>query len=74
MIRFIDLKDQIIEDYPAFAWYDTVTDTFENFNGSESWETWSKFQNDYLAHDEYIPESHPLGRYKRLFPKGWKSG
>ena len=74
MIRFIDLGDQIIEDYPAFAWYDTIISEFETFNGNQDWETWSEFQNDYLAEEEHIPESHSLDRYKRLFPKKWRGG
>lgn len=74
MIRFIDLGDQIIEDYPEFAWYDTVIDKFETFSGNQTWETWSEFQNDYLAEDEYIPETHSLDRYRSLFPKKWREG
>ncbi len=71
MIRFIDLGDQLLEGTPMFAWYDTVVDSFERYNDSEAWETWSEFQNDYLVEKGYSPKSRSLDRYKRLFPKHW---
>ncbi len=74
MIRFIDLGDQIIEGYPEFAWYNTVICKFETFMENQTWETWSEFQNDYLAENEYTPETHPLDRYGSLFPKKWRGG
>lgn len=49
MIRFIDLKDQIIEGTNEFCFYDTVTDTFVTFSGSQTWETVEDFQNDYTG-------------------------
>ncbi len=49
MIRFIDLGDQIYCNGEAnsFAFYDTVTSTFETFNGSQDWETVAEFMEDY---------------------------
>ena len=73
MIRFIDLGDQILEGQKEFAWFDTVTDTFEEFNGNQAWETWEDFAEDYLVDEGkgMIPDSRPLRRYKGLFPSVW---
>ena len=74
MIRFIDLKDQITCDGThEFAWYDTVTDTFETHNYSQAWETWEEFEDDFHGDESYvyIEGIHDIERYRRLFPKGW---
>ena len=72
MIRFIDLGDQILEDTRQFAWFDTITDTFETFNGSEAWDDWQEFEEDYKVEpQENIGDMRPLERYKSLFPKEW---
>jgi hypothetical protein len=73
MIRFIDLGDQIIEDYPQFAWFDTITDTFIEMSGDQTWDNWEEFEESYNIEKEAgnIPESWPLERFKRLFPKDW---
>lgn len=76
MMRFIDLGDQILEGTREFAWFDTVTDTFERFDGEETWDTWNEFAKCF-RHDEYklimanLQSTKPLGRYKALFPKEW---
>jgi len=77
MIRFIDLGDQILEGTKHFAWWDTVTDTFETCNYEQAWETWLEFETAY-RHDQAqvvitnlaVPRS--LKRYKLLFPKDWR--
>jgi len=69
MIRFIDLGDQILEGTKSFAWFDTVIDKFETFNGCETWETWEKFEEDFKA-EKFHYTSKPLERYKRLFQWG----
>jgi len=73
MIRFIDLGDQILEGQREFAWWDTVVDEFEEFNTAQTWETWEDFAEDYLMEEANgtISQSHPLSRYKGLFPKKW---
>ena len=70
MIRFIDLGEQILEDYPMFAWFDTITDTFIEFAGDQRWETWEDFEEAYNC-EEDMPESWPIERFGGLFPKGW---
>lgn len=35
MIRFLNLKNQIIEGKNNFAFYDTFTDEIMNFNGEQ---------------------------------------
>jgi len=73
MIRFIDLGDQITCDgTKEFAWFDTVTDKFLEFNDTHVWGSWDEFDQDLRAS---IPEnliesndsSYWIGRFKRLF-------
>ena len=76
MIRFIDLGDQILEGTKHFAWFDTVTDTFETYNYEQIWETWLEFKTAY-RHDQSRAfmefETRPLERYWGLFQwrKDW---
>lgn len=76
MIRFIDLGDQILEGQREFAWWDTISDTFEEFNTNQAWETWEEFEADYrydadLYDHPPLGDTRPLERYKGLFPKKW---
>jgi len=66
MLRFIDLTGQITEDVFEFAWYDTVTDKFLDFEGFQAWRSWDDFVLD------WDPDKHPqfpLERFEALFPK-----
>lgn len=77
MIRFINLGEQILGGTPMFAWYDTLSGTFEMFNASESWKTWKEFKEDHAVEEEYIVEKcfyrkQPISHYKLLFPVKWK--
>lgn len=79
MIRFIDLGDQILEGQRQFAWWDTVTDTFLQFSGNQTWQNWDDFRVDYLfsfpkgeqivSGETYEPNE--ILRFKRLFLKEW---
>ncbi|MBA7677945.1 hypothetical protein ES703_86212 [subsurface metagenome] len=75
MIRFIDLGNQILllEGHKKFAWFDTVTDTFEAYNRNQTWDNWEDFAEDYLVDEGkgITYESRPLNRYKGLFPSVW---
>lgn len=73
MIRFIDLGDQILEGQREFAWWDTVSDSFEEFSTNQVWESWKGFEEDYLLDEnrEMIQDIRSLERYKGLFPKEW---
>ena len=67
LIRFVDMSEALeLEDRQAFAWFDTVTDTFLSFDTVEVWYDWS----DFVADWEEEP-GRPLERFKALFPKGW---
>lgn len=48
MKRFIDLRGQ--ETGSLFAWYDTVRDEFECYNGSFDWSSWREFATDFDTH------------------------
>ena len=72
VIRFIDLGRQIgLDDqWPReFAFYDTVTDTFVNFKGSETWETVDDFRYDF---DPLM--GWELSRFIDKIPAGWPQG
>ncbi|TET22359.1 MAG: hypothetical protein E3J76_04845 [Candidatus Aminicenantes bacterium] len=73
MIRFIDLGDQILEGQSEFAWWDTISDSFEEFSGNQTWPNWKCFEEDYLLDEvrEMIQDMRPLDRYKSLFPRDW---
>lgn len=73
MIRFINLKGQIfLEETFVFAWYDTITDTFQTFNGSQTWDSWDDFVFDCELDENFIrkvgSEDTKLRRYLSLFP------
>ena len=77
MIRYIDLKDQRCEDYPEFAWFDTVRDEFIEFNGSQTWRCWDDFERDFKGTDGWsnlsgYSWSTELERFRGLFPKKGK--
>ena len=73
MIRFINLTGQIfIDDEPHFAWFDTITDEFMEFNDSQDWHTWDEFVDDLT---EYLKRAYVskkvateiLERFQRLY-------
>ena len=62
MIRFINIGDQIAENCRAFAFFDTVTNTFLAFDGEQVFETEEEFidaaSGELLDHClSLIPES-----------------
>ena len=68
MIRFINLGEQILEGYNYFAWFDTLTVKFEEYNGSQVWESWEEFEEDFKAEpEENKSKMKTLERYKSLF-------
>lgn len=52
MVRFVDLGKQLAVDetdpeWPRqFAFFDTISDTFMEINGSQVWDTWIDFHTD----------------------------
>ena len=77
MIRFIDLTGQIfLDDDRYFAWFDTVTDTFVNVNGSQFWDNWAEFEHDFREDEKQvlIPNigySWSIERFSNLYPNDW---
>ena len=64
MIRFIDLGDQItLDGTKEFAWFDTITERFIEFNGTHVWDSWEYFESDAEGDED-------MDRFKRLFQ--WK--
>jgi hypothetical protein len=62
--RFVDLGEQLGYDR-CFAWYDTIVDQFEDFNGSSHWHTREEFLHDITSD----LDSHNVDRYLKLIPK-----
>jgi hypothetical protein len=62
MKRFIDLRGQ--HTGYRFAWWDTVSDEFDEFCGNEAWDTWEEFSDDVSTeHMDCL-----LERYKAITP------
>lgn len=58
MKRFIDLRGQ--GTCSRFAWFDTVSDTFEQHSGCQDWDTFAEFEADYTGAE--------IGRFRSLAP------
>lgn len=54
MIRFIDVSGQIIEGEQEFAFFDTITEKFCEFNGTHVWLAAHDFIEDYDDNEEDI--------------------
>lgn len=67
MIRFIDLRAQSTGH--RFAFWDTVTDRFVEFSGSQAWETLDEFRGDYATSRGDEKSRYPeLSRFEQLCP------
>ncbi len=61
MKRFVDLRQAgLDEEGFCFAWWDTVTDSFETHSGNQVWEFWEDFVGDFKGDN--------LERYEALRP------
>ena len=65
MIHFIDLGEQILEGERKFAFYNTVSDMFLNYNGNQVWNKWVDFQTDVIWH---LSVEQGQDIFKRLEP------
>ena len=63
MKRFIDLGEQICEDIHEFAFFCTVTDTFEGPDEKEAFCCWYDFEEDWRASGRPL---HEADRYRNL--------
>ena len=74
MIRFINLTGQIFLDDPIvhFAWFNTITSVFMEFNYSQDWHTWKEFEQDLTLHypgvKKFTEKSEAISRFRRLYP------
>ena len=59
MKRFVDLRHTQVD--AAFAFYCTVTDSFERHSGNQTWDSAADFMDDYRGSD--------IQRYKSLLPE-----
>jgi hypothetical protein len=58
LIRFVDLGKQLglDDEWPRqFAFFDTISDTFMEINGSQVWDSWMSFHAD-AAQDTDVDE------------------
>lgn len=58
MIRFVDISNQGIGN--RFAFYDTITDRFQDFNGEMAWNNFEDFRSNF--------GNGAINRYERLCP------
>ncbi len=66
MIRFVDMTDALeLDDGQAFAWFDTVTDTFLVFAGEQVWHEWDEFADAWWDEPS---DTHRIERFWGLFP------
>ena len=61
MIRFVDIRNQ--GTGWRFAFWDTISDSFRQFNDTFAWNNWTEFQEDYKDDG-----GHELQRYKNKCP------
>jgi hypothetical protein len=66
MKRFIDLRGQ--DTGYRFAWWDTVRDVFESFDGEHAWNTWDEFEPAYVAEQGRSGFKSARQRYLGLCP------
>lgn len=68
MIRFLNLKDQIIEGESTFAFYDTVSNEILSFDGNQTFDSLEEFKMCYKnITKDYIGIN--LQRYTDLIPE-----
>lgn len=69
MIRFIDLGKQIGGDdeewFRQFAFFNTISDRFLEYNHAQVWSNWEDFEKDYKLY----PDGYTLERLKSLVPE-----
>ncbi|HEX8556699.1 MAG TPA: hypothetical protein VF668_01280 [Pyrinomonadaceae bacterium] len=65
MFRFINLKNQIMDETPSFAFYDTVKDKFIELAGTQVWDSWGEFEEFYNLEAGNKPD---LERLRRKVP------
>jgi len=65
---YIDLRPSLDSDFHnvTFAWYCSVTDTFETHSDTQTFESWEDFEGSYEGQD--------IERYHRLLPPGTDIG
>lgn len=73
MIRFVDGSKDLGEDGYTFAWWDTIVSQFHEYNGTQAWETWEEFEQDFNSERWLWDEGIKLlERFKGLYPEGKK--
>ena len=70
MKRFIDIRNQGTGS--RFAFWDTITDSFENNCGSQAWDNWVDFEEDFRLQMDALLSNYDidkeLERYRGLCP------
>ena len=68
MIKFLNLKDQIIEGEPTFAFLDTITDRIMDFEGEQIFYNLQDFINAWKDDPEIDRGIHNLSRFTDKIP------
>lgn len=71
MIRFLNLKNQIINGVPDFAFYDTIDDRIMQFNGVQVFDSREEFMTLY-SYSVYVAYTlYPLTRFLSVIPDNY---
>ena len=70
MKRFVDLREAEIGE-GRFAWYDTSTEEFEEWNGNMAWHRMADFEADYrnVPHGETASMEEQVNKYLEASPE-----
>ena len=69
MIRFLDLKGQIEDNYTSFAFFDTICGQILKFDGENVFDSLENFAAAYYKSYMNEPETtRPLERFTSLIP------
>jgi hypothetical protein len=70
MLRFVDLRGQGLGG--RFAYFDTVTSSFHDFDGEQTFSTWAEFEEWYMldtTEAERLNEFTSLDRFRGVTPR-----
>jgi len=65
MLRYIHVGSQILDGGIQFAFWDTVTDRFIEYNGTQVFDDWNDFLLWRAGEEDKYPQ-HPLDRFLTL--------
>ena len=68
MLRYVEVGDQVYDEYNQFAWVDTSTDRFLDVDGHQLFDSWEEFEEIWRDAPAAFRHRWPLQRFRSLFP------